>query len=58
MIFIIILQDVLLLIQKLSNLKGSYEIPEWDHLDFIWGLNAAQKVYYPIINTMKTFPDG
>jgi len=49
---------VQLLIKKLSNLKGSYKIPEWDHLDFIWGLNAAEQVYHPVINIMKNFIGG
>ena len=51
--FIHSLQDVKQLIPKLKNLSGSYRIPDWDHLDFIWGMDAAEVIYHPIINMMN-----
>ena len=42
-------KDVENLIPKLQNLIHSAEIPKWNHLDFIWGLDAATLVYKEII---------
>ncbi|XP_061193523.1 gastric triacylglycerol lipase-like isoform X2 [Saccostrea echinata] len=46
-------KDVAALQQKITNLKGSYELKSWNHLDFIWGVDAATLVYKPIINLIK-----
>ncbi|XP_048769439.1 gastric triacylglycerol lipase-like [Ostrea edulis] len=43
-------KDVANLQQKIVNLKGSFELKSWNHLDFIWGVDAATLVYKPIIN--------
>uniref|UniRef100_K1QFY0 Gastric triacylglycerol lipase n=1 Tax=Magallana gigas TaxID=29159 RepID=K1QFY0_MAGGI len=42
-------KDVAALQGKITNLKGSYEVKAWNHLDFIWGVDAATVVYKPII---------
>ncbi|XP_022293605.2 gastric triacylglycerol lipase-like [Crassostrea virginica] len=42
-------KDVATLREKIVNLKGSFEIKSWNHLDFIWGVDAATVVYKPII---------
>lgn len=46
---VLISQDVAALQGKITNLKGSYEVKAWNHLDFIWGVDAATVVYKPII---------
>ncbi|XP_040294243.1 lysosomal acid lipase/cholesteryl ester hydrolase-like [Bufo bufo] len=45
--------DVKLLIPKIKNLVYQEEIPKWEHLDFIWGINAPQKLYKKILNFLK-----
>ena len=46
--------DVKGLINKLNTtsdaLKGVTNIPYYEHLDFIWGIDAAEKVYKVLIN--------
>lgn len=49
-------QDVKQLISNIQNLLGSYEIDNWNHLDFIWGVDAAKIVYDKIIKIMKEHP--
>ncbi|XP_061051518.1 gastric triacylglycerol lipase isoform X3 [Eubalaena glacialis] len=45
-------QDVDLLLPKLSNLIYHKEIPIYNHLDFIWAMDAPQEVYNEIISMM------
>ncbi|VDO77115.1 unnamed protein product [Heligmosomoides polygyrus] len=35
---------------NIEHLQGKTVLPEYNHLDFIWGLNAARDVYHPIAN--------
>ncbi|PIK57460.1 putative gastric triacylglycerol lipase [Apostichopus japonicus] len=42
-------EDVKTLVPKIQHLVGNNFIAEYDHLDFIWGLSAADKIYKPII---------
>lgn len=44
-------RDVKWLAGKLKNVARSYVIPEFNHLDFIWGITAPKKVYKKIIKT-------
>jgi len=39
------IQDVHALIASLHCVVASHEIPNWQHLDFIWGLDAAVLLY-------------
>ena len=48
-------KDVGLLIKDLPNLVNSVEIPGWEHLDFIWGLDAAKLVYEPSISYLRKY---
>jgi lysosomal acid lipase/cholesteryl ester hydrolase len=48
-------QDVTLLAKALPDLVHSEEIPNWEHLDFIWGLDAAKLVYKPLMNYLNEF---
>ncbi|XP_060097268.1 lysosomal acid lipase/cholesteryl ester hydrolase-like [Heteronotia binoei] len=49
------LEDVAVLRHRISNLVGEHHIPEWHHLDFIWGLDATERMYMKIIETMKKY---
>jgi len=45
-------QDVHALTERLHCLVSSCEIPNWQHLDFIWGLDAARVLYDKIVNIL------
>ena len=47
-------QDVAGLIPKIQGvIKNHINIPYYEHLDFIWGIDAATKVYKVIIDDIK-----
>ena len=47
-------QDVAALIPKIQGvIKKHINIPYYEHLDFIWGIDAATKVYKVIIDDIK-----
>ncbi|XP_061491398.1 lysosomal acid lipase/cholesteryl ester hydrolase-like [Rhineura floridana] len=48
--------DVAMLRSRISNLIYENHIPEWQHLDFIWGIDATERMYMNIIETMKKYP--
>ncbi|XP_069136610.1 gastric triacylglycerol lipase-like [Argopecten irradians] len=45
-------QDVKILQSKLPNVRGSYEIKDWNHLDFIWAVDAYNVLYKGIIQML------
>nr|XP_045007322.1 gastric triacylglycerol lipase-like [Jaculus jaculus] len=46
-------QDVHMLLPKISNLIYHKEILPYNHLDFIWAMNAPQEVYNEIVSMMN-----
>jgi len=49
-------QDVEQLASKLPNLLQQYlvPLPEFNHLDYLWAINADTLVYKPIIEKMNS----
>ena len=48
-------KDVSLLIPKLQTLVFRKHLRSWDHLDFIWGLDASSLIYEDIHRLLKKF---
>ncbi|KAJ7324179.1 hypothetical protein JRQ81_017199 [Phrynocephalus forsythii] len=49
-------KDMAILIPRIKNLIYQNHIPEWQHLDFTWGLDATERMYTYIIDIMKKYP--
>ena len=50
--------DVAILMQKLPNKWYDKYIKAWEHLDFIWGLDAGPLVYDDVVNRIIKIESG
>ncbi|XP_040831691.1 lipase member N [Ochotona curzoniae] len=48
-------RDVTRILPQIRNLRYFKLIPDWNHFDFVWGLDAAQRMYSKIIALMKEY---
>uniref|UniRef100_A0A667Z0U9 Lipase, gastric n=2 Tax=Myripristis murdjan TaxID=586833 RepID=A0A667Z0U9_9TELE len=46
-------KDVAVLLTQVSNLTFHKHIEHWDHLDFIWGLDAPQEMFHDILKLLQ-----
>ena len=47
-----------MLMQKLPNKWYDKYIPAWEHLDFIWGLDAGPHVYDDVVKRIIKIENG
>ncbi|NXK58579.1 LICH hydrolase, partial [Sylvietta virens] len=48
-------QDMARLLPRITNLIYHEHFPAWGHLDFIWGLDATEKMYLKILELLKKY---
>ncbi|XP_047409527.1 lipase member N isoform X3 [Sciurus carolinensis] len=48
-------KDVDRILPQIRNLRYFKVLPDWNHFDFIWGLDAPKRVYNKIIALMKEY---
>lgn len=45
--------DVEKLLKQLSNIVAETYIPRYNHLDYVWGINAPQEIYKDVLRRMR-----
>ncbi|NXY14311.1 LIPM Lipase, partial [Atrichornis clamosus] len=48
-------KDMARLLPQITNLIYHEHLPAWGHMDFIWGLDATEKMYMKIIELLKKY---
>ncbi|XP_032101577.1 lipase member N [Sapajus apella] len=48
-------QDVARILPQIKSLYYFKLLPDWNHFDFVWGLDAPQRMYSEIIALMKAY---
>ncbi|NXL91919.1 LIPM Lipase, partial [Alectura lathami] len=48
-------KDTARMLSRISNLYYHEHLPDWGHLDFIWGLDATERMYMKIIELMRKY---
>ncbi|XP_033071660.1 lipase member N isoform X2 [Trachypithecus francoisi] len=48
-------QDVARILPQIKSLRYFKLLPDWNHFDFVWGLDAPQRMYSEIIALMKAY---
>lgn len=48
-------KDIDRILPQIRNLRYFKLLPDWNHFDFIWGLDAPQRVYNKIIALMREY---
>ncbi|KGL96276.1 Lipase member M, partial [Charadrius vociferus] len=46
-------KDMAKLLPRITNLIYHEHFPAWGHLDFIWGLDAAERMYWKIVELIR-----
>ncbi|XP_069652670.1 lysosomal acid lipase/cholesteryl ester hydrolase [Haliaeetus albicilla] len=49
-------KDIAKLLPRITNLIYHEHFPAWGHLDFVWGLDAPEKMYQKIIELLRKHP--
>ena len=47
--------DISYLRENLPNIVDDYEVDLWNHVDFIWAINARELLYERIVKLMEKF---